>query len=134
MLEAVGKSGLCHRTMQMCLLWVLPTRDLLPLLRQKPTLYHRAVQQAVPSMAFDYLAINPIGVSHQPPGKEPVASGLISSHKVTSAIWSRLDWCCAGLVPPSADIMGQQQLSDVAAESMQHSTFHAHVKALRLVF
>ncbi|CAL8463823.1 g3357 [Coccomyxa elongata] len=49
------------RTMQMCLLWVLPTRDLLPLLRQKPTLYHRAVQQAVPSMAFDYLAINPIG-------------------------------------------------------------------------
>ena len=50
----------------MCLMWVLPTRDLLPLLRQKPMLYHRAVQQAVPGMAFDYLAINPIGVRQQP--------------------------------------------------------------------
>jgi hypothetical protein len=50
----------------MCLLWVIPTRDLLPLLRRNPGLYHKAVQQAVPSVSFDYLAINPIGVSHPP--------------------------------------------------------------------
>ncbi|BDA50689.1 probable potassium/sodium hyperpolarization-activated cyclic nucleotide-gated channel [Coccomyxa sp. Obi] len=49
------------RTRQMCLLWVLPTRDLLPLLRRKPTLYHKAVLQAVPGMQFDYLAVDPIG-------------------------------------------------------------------------
>lgn len=41
----------------MCLLWAIPLRDLLPLLRLNPTLYHRAVQQAVPSMSFDYLKI-----------------------------------------------------------------------------
>lgn len=41
----------------MCLLWAIPLRDLLPLLRLNPTLYHKAVQQAVPSMSFDYLKI-----------------------------------------------------------------------------
>ncbi len=48
----------------MCLLWCLPTRDLLPLLRRHPTLYHRAVQQALPNHVFDYLQINPVGVRH----------------------------------------------------------------------
>ncbi len=48
----------------MCLLWVIPMRDLLPLLRRNPGLYHKAVQQAVPNVPFDYLAINPIGVCY----------------------------------------------------------------------
>lgn len=52
------------RTRQMCLLWVIPMRDLLPLLRRNPALYHKAVQQAVPAVPFDYLAINPIGVGY----------------------------------------------------------------------
>ena len=58
------------RTRQICLLWVLPTRDLLPLLRRKPALYHKAVLQAVPSMPFDYLAVDPIAVGH-PGGTVP---------------------------------------------------------------
>ena len=53
---------MCCRTRQMCLLWVLPMRDLLALLRRNPTLYHRAIQQALPKFVFDYLQINPIGV------------------------------------------------------------------------
>jgi hypothetical protein len=40
-------------------------RDLIPLLRKHPTLYHKAVQQAVPKVMFDYLAINPVGVSRR---------------------------------------------------------------------
>lgn len=50
----------------MCLLWVLPIRDLLPMLRKNPQLYHRAISQALPKYAFDYLQINPIGVSPRP--------------------------------------------------------------------
>ncbi len=52
------------RTRQICLLWAIPTRDLLPLLRRKPTLYHKAVLQAVPGMQFDYLAVDPIAVGY----------------------------------------------------------------------
>lgn len=54
--------GCERRTRQMCLLWALPMRDLLPLLRKTPTLYHKAVQQALPKYYFDYLLINPIQV------------------------------------------------------------------------
>jgi hypothetical protein len=57
---------LLARTRQQCLLWVIPMRDLLPLLRRHPVLYHKAVQQAVPNMSFDYLKINPIGVRAVP--------------------------------------------------------------------
>ena len=38
-----------------------PHARLLPLLRRHPNLYHKAVQQVVPSMSFDYLKITPSG-------------------------------------------------------------------------
>ena len=45
------------RTRCSSLLWQLPMRDLLGLLRKHPDLYQRACRQAVPSAHFDYLAI-----------------------------------------------------------------------------
>lgn len=70
----------CHRTRQICLLWVIPMRDLLPLLRRNPMLYHKAVQEAVPSMSFDYLTINPIGVSNPPPHPLSLYNPLVIGH------------------------------------------------------
>lgn len=52
-------------------------RDLLPLLRRNPTLYHKAVQQVVPAMSFDYLKINPIGVGAQPYAHVAVTFSLV---------------------------------------------------------
>ena len=54
-------------------------RDLLPLLRRHPVLYHRAVQQVVPAMSFDYLKINPIGVRAQLPAPSCSACPLTRS-------------------------------------------------------
>ena len=47
----------------MCLLWVIPMRDLLPLLKRHPQLYHKACSQVVPKVLMDYLTINPLEVS-----------------------------------------------------------------------
>ena len=51
------------RTHQMCLLWVIPMRDLLPLLKRHPQLYHKACSQVVPKVLMDYLTISPLEVS-----------------------------------------------------------------------
>ena len=47
----------------MCLLWVIPMRDLLPLLKRHPQLYHKACSQVVPKVLMDYLTISPLEVS-----------------------------------------------------------------------
>ena len=47
----------------MCLLWVIPMRDLLPLLKRHPQLYHKACSQVVPKVLMDYLTIDPLEVS-----------------------------------------------------------------------
>ena len=47
----------------MCLLWVIPMRDLLPLLKRHPQLYHKACAQVVPKVLMDYLTIDPLEVS-----------------------------------------------------------------------
>ncbi len=44
----------------MCLLWVIPLRNLLPRLRRQPALFHRVVQQAMPHMAVDFLKFSPM--------------------------------------------------------------------------
>ncbi len=46
-----------RRTRCSSLLWQLPMRDLLGLLRKHPDLYRSACRQAVPSVHFDWLAI-----------------------------------------------------------------------------
>ena len=46
----------------MCLMWVIPMRDLLPLLKLYPELYHKACSQVVPKVLMDYLTINPLEV------------------------------------------------------------------------
>lgn len=51
------------RTRQMCLMWVIPMRDLLPLLKRHPQLYHKACSQVVPKVLMDYLTISPLEVS-----------------------------------------------------------------------
>ena len=56
-----GKLHQCQsnlrRTRCSSLLWQLPMRDLLGLLRKNPDLYRSACRQAVPGVHFDYLAI-----------------------------------------------------------------------------
>jgi hypothetical protein len=47
----------------MCLIWVIPMRDLLPLLKRHPQLYHKACSQLVPKVLMDYLTISPLTVS-----------------------------------------------------------------------
>ncbi len=47
----------------MCLMWVIPMRDLLPLLKRNPQLYHKACSQVVPKVLMDYLTISPLEVS-----------------------------------------------------------------------
>ena len=54
----------------MSLLWVVPLRNLLPLLRAQPPLFHRAVRQAMPHLSVDYLMFSP----------PTVRSGFSSSH------------------------------------------------------
>ena len=44
----------------MCLIWVIPMRDLLPLLKRHPQLYHKACSQLVPKVLMDYLTISPL--------------------------------------------------------------------------
>ncbi len=44
----------------MCLMWVIPMRDLLPLLKRHPQLYHKACSQLVPKVLMDYLTISPL--------------------------------------------------------------------------
>ena len=56
-----------YRTRQMCLMWVIPMRDLLPLLKRHPDLYHKACSQVVPKVLMDYLTINPLEVRSHPP-------------------------------------------------------------------
>ena len=63
------------RTRQMCLMWVIPMRDLLPLLKRHPDLYHKACSQVVPKVLMDYLTINPL-VSIRP----KLLSHLLSTH------------------------------------------------------
>ena len=46
-----------RRTRCSSLLWQLPMRDLLGLLRKNPDLYRSACRAAVPGVHFDYLAI-----------------------------------------------------------------------------
>ena len=52
----------CCRTRQMSLLWLLPLRNLLPLLRRQPALFHRAVRQAMPHLSIDFLRFSPMAV------------------------------------------------------------------------
>ena len=46
----------------MCLLWVIPMRDLVRLLKRNPQLYHKAFSQVVPRVLMDYLTISPLEV------------------------------------------------------------------------
>jgi len=66
-----------RRTRSSSLLWQLPMRDLLGLLRKHPDLYRSACRQAVPSVHFDWLAI--VNKARGRPARGPAAPAASGS-------------------------------------------------------
>ncbi|CAL8465088.1 g4623 [Coccomyxa elongata] len=119
------------RTRQICLLWAIPTRDLLPLLRRKPTLYHKAVLQAVPGMQFDYLAVDPIanhvrgGVARESPDKGNALKKSASENGASNG-------ACGSSLVSSRKGSGAQSFQGVAAAAQAAANLEARTQQRQL--
>lgn len=82
----------------MCLMWVIPMRDLLPLLKRHPQLYHKACSQVVPKVLMDYLTINPLEVCNFPTKSQAHVRGCATTNSVNASLCQTSNTCSDNFV------------------------------------